>query len=186
MAADQRIIGRAVPRVVRERVSNERQQISGNWSDWVLAMTPQQQAPNFTTNRAQATGNVGFRRHTKRELKSQFEDIYDKPSGIYEWRIFKRTKSQEISHVVYIGCTCRNRNDASIIDRVWEYCLDGSHKKKHIIEALKDGYELWVRIKVSAGGRKDLCAAEEDENQLLRSFDYAWNIRGVDRWLHPQ
>ena len=40
-------------------------------------------------------------------------------------------------------------------------------------EALRKGYELWVRVKTSEGRNN----AEDMENKLLEKYDYAWNIR---------
>ena len=59
-------------------------------------------------------------------------------------------------------------------DRILDYCDDGSHKSAIINRALQRGYELWVRVKTSGRSRKD---AENMENELLRKYNYAWNLR---------
>ena len=75
--------------------------------------------------------------------------------------------------VVYVGSTCRTKRGA-LRSRILEYCTNGSHKDDLINNALDDGYELCVRVKITRGRQ----AAEDEENDLLDQYDYAWNTRG--------
>lgn len=176
-------IGRAQAREVRES-SEARSNFPAGWSKWVLAMTPNSEPEgDVSTPRLQAEG-IGFRMADKQALREKFDMRYrDRRCGIYEWKIEKPPaaggRGQTISYVVYIGCTCRKRQDASIIDRVWEYCVRGAHKKENIKDALRKEYRLYVRIKESS----DLNTAQDDENNILKFYDYAWNVRGVERRL---
>ena len=91
--------------------------------------------------------------------------------------------------MVYVGCTCRQRNDRSLTDRLSEYARNGSHKADLIDQALEDGYQIKVRTKkVNLEGQQDgRCGppnrvesqreAERMENVLLAKYDYKWNIR---------
>ena len=56
--------------------------------------------------------------------------------------------------------------------------MSGSHKPAIINTALQRGYELWVRVKTS-GNTSDRSKedAENMENELLETYDYAWNLR---------
>ena len=58
--------------------------------------------------------------------------------------------------------------------RILVYCRDGSHNKHLINDALDKGYELWVRFKFTGNTKR---GAEEEENDLLDKYDYAWNER---------
>ena len=198
---NQRVIGRAQARKVRENVSDHdiAAIVGGNaWSEWVLAMTPNERHHEEFRNERAGPEAEGYRLKSKAALREKFAAKalrIDQPCGIYEWKVrpvsgLVREPAKEC--VVYIGCTCRERaradkEDASIFDRIWEYCLNGSHKSNHINKALSKGYELWVRVKESGdhdaviGTRRE--AAEEDENRILLCYDYAWNKRGVERWL---
>lgn len=182
---NQAVIGRAQARIVREGVNDRTFRVSG-WSEWVLAMTPNER-PEFPTQRSNEAGRIGYRLKTIKALREKFSFPIDQPCGIYEWKVVKGKDEGKEEYVVYIGCTCRNRQDASIIDRIWEYCLNGSHKKERINDALSKGYELWVRVKESGdhGAVIDTRrrAAEDDENKILLCYDYAWNQRSVGRSL---
>ena len=106
--------------------------------------------------------------------------------------------------MVYVGCTCRCRRplgqrcprevrcqhaDDSLTSRLLEYARNGSHKSNLINQALKDGYQIWVRTKkVDLEGQQDgqrgapnrverKREAERMENVLLARYDYKWNIR---------
>ena len=70
-------------------------------------------------------------------------------------------------------------------ERIREYCVNGSHKRDLINDALKKGYELWVRVKPT--GINARAAAERAENALLAKYDYVWNIRnnGAARSILP-
>ena len=68
-------------------------------------------------------------------------------------------------------------NPGSLRAKILEYCNNGSHKEALINEALEKGYELWVRVKTSNQSR---VSAEQMENELLETYDYAWNVRNND------
>lgn len=69
--------------------------------------------------------------------------------------------------------------------RILEYCTNGSHKDDLINDALRRGYELQVRVKVVGRmwnpvrriwhPREEV--AENEENKLLATYNYAWNKR---------
>jgi len=128
------------------------------WSDWILAITPQPHEGRFEKQRG--TGNESMPGYTmeKEELIQIVEKKAKSSSetgiacGIYEWAIQKSTDTER--YVVYIGSTCRSpqsdSNEAgSIAERVHEYCRHGSHKKEEINGALEKGYSLLVRFKVT-------------------------------------
>jgi len=76
--------------------------------------------------------------------------------------------------VVYVGSTCtRNGRCERLKSRIVGYCKHGNHKAGLIKDELREGYELWVRVK-QASGEED---AKAQENALLAMYDYAWNIR---------
>ena len=145
----------------------------GKWSKWVLAMTPENQQ--------------GFRKRepklgykiTKTALEEAFATtLRDFSCGIYEWKACSTTGEE---YVVYIGCTCRSKG-GNFIERINEYCTNGSHKSDLIEDALRRGYKLWVRFKGSDTGTASAThkqSAEADENNVLMQYDYAWNIRSV-------
>lgn len=96
--------------------------------------------------------------------------------GIYEWQTRKKGCRNS---VVYVGSTCRSKEGA-LIDRILEYCRNGSHKADRINKALNRGYELWVRVKEVARGphaKAPKVRAESMENDLLDKYNYTWNIR---------
>ena len=147
------------------------------WSQWVLAMTPYKHDDNFRRRATKQYDRPGYKL-TKTKLQEQFGD--QNPCGIYEWKA-RHTGTKE-AYVVYIGSTCRSKN-GNFIDRIWEYCTNGSHKDYFIDHALKNRYELLVRYKGSgdntAASLQNKESAECDENTVLKNFDYAWNIRSV-------
>lgn len=98
--------------------------------------------------------------------------------GIYEFKIVQNGQHR----VVYVGCTCRCRGDASLNNRVKEYLEHGSHKAQLINSALRRGAEIHVRVKPcglpSDGNLDELReVAEGLEKNLLARYDYAWNSR---------
>ena len=149
------------------------------WSHWVRAMVrdlPARGQQHFERRRGR---NVGF---ICRNVNGVF---VNDGCGIYEWQ----ARAPERNKVVYVGCTCRRRAggipDASLSDRIREYCVNGSHKRDLINDALRKGYELWVRVKRT--GVNARATAERAENALLAKYDYAWNIRnnGAVRSILP-
>ena len=139
------------------------------WSNWELALAP---VPMGFEPRGPNQGLI--RSGIRNALSLQF--------GIYEWRA-KGTFSHQPNHVVYLGSTCRTK-PGTLRQRILEYCTSGSHKSVFINDALGKGYELWVRVKIVEGSRKN---AEDMENALLARYDYAWNkrINGQIRYILP-
>ena len=113
-----------------------------------------------------------MRKNIRKDLPNEM-----KKCGIYEWQARGTFEGQPDEVVVYLGSTCRVKPGA-LRDRILEYCTDGSHKSAIINDALRRGYELWVRVKTS--GRSSVRSrntAENMENELLQRYDYAWNFR---------
>ena len=134
------------------------------WSNWELAMVP-------------AFVPVGFEPRGPNQglIHSGLRDSFiwqAQHCGIYEWRA-KGTLPHQPNRVVYLGSTCRTKPGA-LRQRILEYYTNGSHKSVFINDALGRGYELWVRVKIVEGSRKN---AEDTENALLNRYDYAWNTR---------
>jgi len=146
---------------------------SGKWSQWVLAITPEDKR-----SWRKRESKQGYK-IPKTDLDQAFETQRKEFScGIYEW---KARSSTDGEYVVYIGCTCRSKG-GGFIERINDYCTNGSHKSEQIEDALKKGYELWVRFKGSGAGSANTAnkkSAEADENRVLMEYDYAWNIRSA-------
>lgn len=140
---------------------------TADWSVWERAMVP----PEIVgSNLKQRRNQVGLYCSS---IKNAFPDQAEH-CGIYEWAA--RLPGQHNNRVVYVGSTCRGKR-GSLRDRILEYCRNGSHKKDLINDALERGYELWVRVKISAPRRNCREDAERMENELLAEYNYAWNIR---------
>lgn len=144
--------------------------LTEGWSNWQKALVPLQKGREHRGNPKQ----VGL---MFSDIKTAFPENAD-CCGIYEW---KAVKTGQRERVIYVGSTCR-RKRGSLRYRILEYCSNGSHKSVLINDALKGGYELHVRVKISEGCnscyrkecKKD---AEDKENELLAKYDYAWNKR---------
>ena len=94
--------------------------------------------------------------------------------GIYEWRA---TRNDQPNRVVYVGSTCpREGLCPRLRNRIIGYCTNGNHKQVLINDALRKGYELWVRYKLA----ENVEEARRLENELLAMYDYAWNVRRND------
>ena len=97
--------------------------------------------------------------------------------GIYEFQVRGTLPGQLQSAVVYVGSTCpRGADDGAcrlLKNRIINYCRHGNHKADLINDALRRGYQLWVRYK-QAGSAEE---AQAWENELLTAYDYAWNVR---------
>lgn len=148
----------------RPREISDFQEDEDGWTDWFKAMVP----PNAQGNNLQRRrGNhIGF---ICKDIKTAFPDEAEE-CGIYEWRATRH----EHHYVVYVGSTCRGKPGA-LRQRIYEYCRNGSHKANLINEALNRGYELWVRVKISK--EETIKDAENMENELLKRYNYAWNVR---------
>ena len=148
------------------------------WTPWVLAITPKKHDSNFRRRKTHEYQRPGYK-ITKAELTRQF-DNETKSCGVYEW--MARHTATRNKYVVYIGSTCRSKS-GNFIDRIYEYCSNGSHKADLIDSALERGYELLVHFKgsgdTSGTNNRNKASAECDENAVLRRYDYAWNVRSV-------
>ena len=147
------------------------------WSNWVLAMTPGQHG-DFRQRSTREHVRSGYK-ISKDALERAFALSRRKFScGIYEWKARSIRTNKE--YVVYIGSTCRGKN-GNFVERIYEYCNNGSHKADYINDALQKGYQLWVRFKGSGDDGiahdRNKARAEDDENTVLKYYDYAWNIR---------
>ena len=142
---------------------------AAGWSNWEIAMVP----PNVVGNNLEPRGpnQVGS---ICSSIRSAFPSMAQH-CGIYEWRA-KGTLLGQPNYAVYIGSTCRDKPGA-LRGRILEYCNNGSHKVHLMNDALRRGYQLWVRVKIVEGSHPSREKAENMENTLLATYDYAWNIR---------
>ena len=139
------------------------------WSGWKRAMVPPQTEVQNRYLQPRGQNQVGY---ICSSIRNAFPDEAEH-CGIYEWQA---SRSAQPNRVVYVGSTCRGKAGA-LRDRILEYCRNGSHKKDLINDALRSGYELWVRVKISQARRNCREDAERMENELLARYNYAWNIR---------
>lgn len=161
---------------LREMSRLQEQQAQG-FTNWVIVMRRlQQRDPNYVRR---ADNQVGFYNANWAAGERMAEAV--KQCGIYE---FKLKEGGYNNAIVYVGCTCRRRQDDSLRQRVNEYLRNGSHKARLINRVLRRGAEIHVRVKpyVCRGAERALnqlqAGAEQLENALLASYDYAWNERG--------
>lgn len=145
------------------------------WSVWRRAMVPPESVGCNLEPRG--PNQVGF---ICSSIRNAFPDQAEH-CGIYEWQA-RGTLHRQPNHVVYVGSTCSCK-PGSLRGRILEYCTNGSHKDDLINDALRRGYELWVRVKSA----RDREMAEDLENDLLDHYNYAWNVRynGVLRRILP-
>ena len=157
------------------------------WSDWILAMSPDTEKSQFSVRRTRTHPNLQGYKIARAQLEKQFtKEAHRFTCGIYQWMASKPAREQEhrgpTSLVVYIGSTCRRHNGESFLNRIMEYCNSGAHKTETIDEALRLRYTLWVSFKGSCqhGGCNGQNSARSDENAALDHYDFAWNVRGQD------
>lgn len=156
-----------------------------DWSDWIIAMAPTTRSPgtqNINFKKRRGTGQEGYR---NKDLANELAQARVGCCGIYEWCAVKYVSDQDgrsyASHsVVYVGCTCRRRRGRfgprafqAMQERIVAYTKGGNHKKDLINDALRIGWELWVRFKPA----ENVDAAKSMENNLLRTYNYPWNVR---------
>ena len=153
---------------LREREKEDDGKVRG-FTDWVLLM----QGAN-DDNLEQQTGQYGY------ESNKWKEALGDELGGcgVYEFQVRRNHSSK----TVYVGCTCKKRNDSSLQSRISEYVKNGSHKKGFIDLALQNGYKIYVRVQklnVNGSTKHETMQrrAETMENTLLAMYDYAWNKR---------
>jgi len=122
------------------------------------------------------SGNLGeINNFLKRENGEHFfykpviNFLEDQTASVYEFQ----ARGSGPSQVVYCGSTCKERGDKTIRNRIQTYLSNGAHKADAIEDALNRDYEIWIRI-LPCPGMKMAC---ELENELLRTADYAWNMR---------
>lgn len=139
---------------------------SEGWSGWKRAMVPFLPRNGYHNFNDRSSNQPGY---WCVNIDHAFDD-YD--CGIYEWQARGTYDWQPSRVVVYVGSTCRGKPGA-IEDRIKEYCRTGSQKERLINKALRNGYELWVRAKAT----DEEGEAEDEENELLSKYNYAWNKR---------
>lgn len=156
-------------RLLRENVDLEDHEAQG-FTRWTTVMRQRRRGKHRYVRRQ---GQEGFYRSTW--ANGVMADVVAQ-CGIYELKVVINGKHK----VVYVGCTCRCREDASLKMRVNEYLQNGSHKARLINRALRRGAEICVRVK-PCGQRGNLNQrrerAEGMEKDLLARYDYAWNKR---------
>lgn len=156
---------------------------ASGWSNWIIAMAPARypatQERNF--KKRQGSGQKGYRNE---KLANELAQEGVSRCGIYELRAVQYVSYQGRSYVsrrvVYVGCTCPRpsglfgrRVCQAMQNRIVVYTKGGNHKKDLINAALGRGWELWVRFKQA----ENVDAAKSMENNLLRTYNYPWNIR---------
>lgn len=145
------------------------------WSEWMFSMAPEKTKRRRTNLTERGNGRVGLKNVNLRdELKEQNENV-ENLCGIYEWRATRYGGSEPT--VVYVGSTCPGDHGQrqKMANRIVKYTTDGNHKAELINDALRKGYELWVRFKPANENKTKLARCME--NDLLDNYDYAWNIR---------
>ena len=153
------------------------------WSDWIWAMAPEN---TRRVNNLEPRGNnqEGVVNTNLADSLRQANPGVDKLCGIYEWRATQEYGTNP--SVVYLGSTCPNAPDPDpgpgpgpgpspwhLENRIVAYTTHGNHKKELINDVLTRGCELWVRFKTAPAQQ----AASRMENELLRKYNYPWNIR---------
>ena len=150
----------------REKVDVADPLVEGwKWSNWIWIMSrvkPFQSRGRRWTRR----NGVGYRlKYSELMLR-----IPANTCGIFE--LSARSGAHWV--VVYVGSTCRKRK-GKLLNRIQEYCKQGSDKGELINDAIAKGCHFYVRVKESKHQTK--LAAEREENFLLTQYNYAWNIR---------
>lgn len=143
------------------------------WSNWIWAMAPKN-TPRENNLEERDNNREGFvNANLADSLRRANEDVAEL-CGIYEWRV--TDKNGENPSVVYVGSTCP-RADAPgpwlLENRIVAYTTHGNHKAELINYVLRRGCELGVRFKPALNAQE----AQEMENELLRKYNYPWNIR---------
>ena len=125
------------------------------WSDWQLAITPM--------DTVDAAGSKRKPHHpgVRRDVDVPTE------KGVYEWAI--RSPGGRKKVVVYAGRA--KGEQCNLNRRTKQYMWDGSHHPGSINDALKRGFDVFVRFRPCRSAEQ----AVDLEARLLRKFDYAWN-----------
>ena len=143
------------------------------WSEWIWAMAPKN-TPRKIHLEPRINNQVGFVNTKLTDSLRKANPDVDKLCGIYEWRATKEYGTNP--SVVYLGSTCPpapGPGSWHLENRIVAYIVHGNHKAELINDVLTRGCELWVRFKpASVQGE-----ARRMENELLRKYNYPWNIR---------
>ena len=154
----------------RENNDLVRFQDQGPWSLWRRAMVPTSHG-RFTENRG--PGQPGYMWSNIRNVLNEVAGL----CGIYEFQVRGTLPGQLQGAIVYVGSACPRGADGGLCrklnSRIINYCRHGNHKAFQINDALRRGYELWVRYKQARSAEE----AQAWENALLAAYDYAWNVR---------
>ena len=143
------------------------------WSKWIWAMAPEN-TPRENHLERRVNDQVGFVNTNLTDSLRQANPNVAELCGIYEWRATEEYGANP--SVVYLGSTCppaRGPRPWRLENRIVAYTKRGNHKKELINYALTRGCELWVRFKPAPVETE----AREMENELLRQYNYAWNVR---------
>ena len=135
------------------------------WSYWIWAMAPSNTIRKGTKPRRH--GEVGT---MNPRILAALNEVNPRVRirnlcGVYEWRATVAFGWEP--RVVYVGSTRNLQN------RIYGYCEKGNHKSALVDDALRRGYELWVRFKPAENEEQ----ARRMENELLAMYNYAWNVR---------
>lgn len=143
------------------------------WSKWIWAMAPKN-TPRENNLEPRGNNREGFVNTKLTDSLRQANPNVAELCGIYEWRVTDKDGANPA--VVYVGSTCP-RADAPgpwhLENRIVAYTRHGNHKAELINYVLTRGCELEVRFKPAL----DVRAAKEMENELLRKYNYPWNVR---------
>ena len=137
-----------------------------NWTKWrtIMSINPIEGLGQYKDRSGEAIGL----KYT--EQLNAFQD----DCGIYELRIVLNSRrGQQKIIVVYVGSSCGTGK--GVRSRLKDYARDGSHKKRYINAALKNGAIIEARAKTTDACDKK--TSGEWENELLEKYDYVWNIR---------
>ena len=109
-----------------------------HWFLWILAMSA-----NKINGFEEWSDRNGYK-ISKHTLSSRFAFVRKNHAcGIYEWQI---KKLENNGKVVYVGSTCVSK-PGDFIDRIMQYCNNGSHISEYTEKALGKGYDLLVRVR---------------------------------------
>eukprot|EP00112_Aurelia_sp_Birch-Aquarium-sp1_P001736 Seg119.4 transcript_id=Seg119.4/GoldUCD/mRNA.D3Y31 product="hypothetical protein" protein_id=Seg119.4/GoldUCD/D3Y31 len=147
------------------------------WSSWKRAVVPAQNVDEVRRFDARGIGLVS--RNISR--RNPFGHGGNSQHGLFEFEVRAPYGNRM---VVFLG----RPTYGSLYQQIKEHCIGqgfGSRQKRLIDDAVKYGYELYVRI-------KPLANAEEEEAEwqdILDECDYAWNDHARDvlfkqAWLY--
>lgn len=150
-----------------------------DWSNWIWAMAPKN-TPRENNLEPRGNNREGFVNTKFTDSLRQANRNVAELCGIYEWRVTDKDGTNP--SVVYLGSTCPPAPGPGpwhLENRIVAYTRHGNHKAKLINDVLTRGCELWVRFKTARTHQE----ASRMENELLRKYNYPWNIR--DNGVRP-